>query len=127
MSYVSGSVKESAIRGRTFASPADTEVTIKLGGYANAVNPNGNNTSGMEKTAEAAGIEGLVVMVDHDKADPDFLQEIADGLKFEPFTITLVDGNTYQGKAQILDMPGFTTKKNTVELKLGFDGKITKQ
>lgn len=127
MSYVSGSVKESSIRGRTFASPADTDVTIKLGGTSNVINPNGNNTSSMEKTAEPASVEGLVVLIDHDKGDPDFLQEIADGTTFEPFTITLADGNTYQGKCQIMDMPGFTTKKSTSELKLGFDGKITKQ
>ena len=56
MPQVGGSAKECSIRGRIFAVTADADVKIKLGGYSNEVQPNGNSTARLIKTAEAAAI-----------------------------------------------------------------------
>lgn len=127
MPQVGGSAKECSIRGRIFAVTADAEVTIKLGGFVNEVQANGNGTSRLIKTAEPGGIEGLVVGINHDQGDPEFLQEIADSHEFVEVTVTLSDDTTYQGSCQLTDMPGFSSKNATAELTLMADGKITKQ
>lgn len=127
MASIGGSVKEWSIAGRNFTAPGDNEVTIELGGYENDTPPNGDGSSREIKTVKAASVDGLKAVIDHDRDDPKFLQDTADTPGFKPFTITLTDGNTYQGKAQIKDMPGFSTKDATADVKLGFSGKITKQ
>jgi hypothetical protein len=127
MSYVGGSVKDFSISGRTFPPTADSDVTIKLGGYVNERQSNGNGTGRKIMTAESGGVEGLKVAIDHSRNDPKFLQDIADGKDFVEFTITLADDNTYMGKVTITDMPGFSSKDATAELKLAAEGKITRQ
>lgn len=127
MASIGGSVKECSVKGRIFAPAGDVEVKIELGGYENETPPNGDGSSRQIKTIKAAGVEGLKVSVDHDKDDLSFLQGVADGRDFVPFSITLVDDNTYQGKCQMKDMPSYSTKDGLAELKLGFTGKITKQ
>lgn len=127
MSAIGGSVREFSIRGRLFAPSADSKVTIKLGGFSNEVMANGNGTSRMKKTAEAASCEGLKGAIDHNKGDLEFLQEVTDGKEFVPFSVTLVEGSTFQGNAQLLEMPALDSEDATSELKLGFDGKITRQ
>lgn len=127
MAQVGGTVTECTIDNRPFAPAGDAKVVIKLGGFSNEVAPNGNGTSRLLKTAEAGSVEGLSVAIDHDQADAQFLQDTQDGQKFVPFTITLADGNTYQGSVQITDMPGFDTSSATADLKLAADGKITRQ
>jgi hypothetical protein len=127
MAAIGGSVLGCSIAGRSFTVPNDTEVTIELGGFENDTPGNGDGTSREIKTAKAASVEGLKVVVDHDRDDFSFLQDTADSKGFKPFTITLVDGNTFQGSTQIKDMPGYSTKDAVAELKLGFTGKITKQ
>jgi hypothetical protein len=127
MSAIAGSVKECSIRGRGFKPASDDDVKITLGGYSNDTSPNGDTTVVMVKTSEAAGVEGLNVMIDHDKGDLEFLQEIADGKDFVDFSITLADDSTFQGKCIPKDLPALSTKAARCELKLGFNGKITRQ
>lgn len=127
MPQVGGSAKECSIRGRIFACMADVDVKIKLGGSSNEVQPNGNGTSRLIKTAEAGAIEGLKVGINHDQGDPEFLQEVADSNEFVDVTVTLADDTVYQGSCQLTDMPGFSSKDAVAELTLAADGKITKQ
>lgn len=126
MSQVSGSVVECSLNGRIYAPSSDAAVKITLGGYKNEALPNGNGSAGMQKTAIPPGVEGLVIAIDHDKNDAQALQDVADGKDFVAFSITLADGNTYQGKVQI-EETGFDTQKSQAELKLFANGKITKQ
>jgi hypothetical protein len=127
MPQVGGSAKECSIRGRIFAVTADADVKIKLGGFSNEVQANGNGTARLIKTAEPAMIEGLKVGINHDQGDPEFLQEVADSHEFVECTVTLSDDTVYQCSAQLTDMPGFSSKDAVAELTLAADGKVTKQ
>lgn len=115
---IGGSVEHAAIAGRLFAATADGDVSIKLGGYSNKEEMNGNRTVRYTKTVEAASVEGLEVEVNHDRADLEFLQEKANSLEPFDFEIKLVSGHIYSGKMQITDMPEFGTQKSTAKLKL---------
>jgi hypothetical protein len=127
MATIGGSVESCSIRARLFACAADADVTIKTGGFSNEIQPNGNGTARMVKTRELPSVEGLVVSLNHDAGDLQFLQEIADGLEFVDFTITLASGHTYQGKMQITEAPAGSTQSSTCELALTGEQELTLQ
>lgn len=127
MAQVGGSVQECSIAGRIFPAASDADVSIKTGGYSNEVQSNGDGTSRMQKTRETPSVEGLRLAIDNNKNDLKFLQDIADGLEFVPFTITLVDGNTWAGEMQITDAPSGSTQSSTAEISLMGQGKLELQ
>lgn len=128
MSATGGSVKEWSLRGRSMKADGEADVKMTLGGYSNEAKANGDLSARQIKTAMLPSVEGLVTEIDHEKDDLSFLQEVADGGAFEPFTITYVDGTTFQGKAQLVgDLPAYGSKEATCEVKLAFTGKITPQ
>jgi hypothetical protein len=127
MAKVGGSAKECSIDGRIFTPDAAAEVTIKLGGVVNEVLPNGDGTSRLKQTVTPGAVEGLVVGIDHDQGDLQHLQKVQKGKKFVPFSITLMDDNTYQGEVQITDMPGVNAMSASAELAIMANGEITKQ
>jgi hypothetical protein len=61
---------------------------------------------------------GLDVEINDDRADLEFLQEISDGLEFVPISITLANGNTYQGKGTITGDVESSTEKATAGITL---------
>jgi hypothetical protein len=127
MGFVAGSVRECSIDSRIYQSPADTQAKIMTGSDQNEVIKLGSGGSMLSKTPTPSGVEGLVVAIDNDNDDLAHLTGIQNGSKFVPFTITLMDNNTYSGSVQITDPIAYDTQKGTVELKLGGDGPIEKQ
>lgn len=127
MSAVGGSIEEISVRGRVFAVAADADAARKLGGYENEVSPNGNATARLLKTRVAWAVTGLTVEIDDTKSDHEFLQDIIDGNKFVPITITYVSGVTYNGTGQVTGETDFSNASATASVDLMGEGILTPQ
>jgi hypothetical protein len=126
MVAVGGSIIEFSFSGRGFAVPADNEAQIKLGGFTNDAQPNGNSTSRLIKTRVALGIDGLLVEIDHSNGDLEFLQDAANLKTFQDFAITLADDTVYSGSGQITgDFQG-STQSATAAVSLKGTGRMTR-
>jgi hypothetical protein len=67
------------------------------------------------------------LVLDHDRVDLEFLQEIADGNTFVPITIELVSGHVYQGKGTVTGDVKGSTQNATVPITLSGKEKLTQQ
>ena len=127
MSALGGSVVEVSLDSRLFAPGADDDAKIAIGGKTNDVSPNGNGTAVLVQTITPASVENINLAIDHDKGDLEALQALADRPSFWPFAVTLADGTTWQGRAQITDLPALSTKSARADVKFKFEGKLTRQ
>jgi hypothetical protein len=127
MSAVGGSIESISIRNRLFPVAADAEATIKLGGFENEVQANGDSSVRVVKTRVPWSIDGLQVEVDHTNGNAEFLQEIADGQTQVPITITLAGGQVFQGKGIVTGELGWSTQNATATVALMGEGTLTQQ
>ena len=127
MPAIGGSIESVNLDGRDFAVPADTEVQRKLGGFENEVQPNGNGTSRLIKTRTAWSLDGLIIEIDDDRGDQEFLQELADRKDYFAASITYASGVTYQGSGQIVGENPASSQNATGALSLMGTGELTKQ
>lgn len=103
MPAVGGSIESISIRGRLFPVASDAEANKKLGGFENEVASNGDGTARKLMTRVPWSIDGLQIEIDDNRADAEFLQEIADELDYVAITMTLASGVTYEGTGTIVD------------------------
>lgn len=127
MSAVGGSVQDVTIRGRLFSVAADADVTIRSGGYTNEAQANGDGTARLVKTRTTWALEGVVVAIDHDRGDLEFLQEIANSKDFHAISITLASNVTYQGRGTVTGDLGAGTQNATATVSLTGPGELTQQ
>ena len=127
MTAIGGSVESISMRGRLFPVAADAEVNVKLGGFENEVQANGNGTARQVKTRVPWSLDGATIEVDHDRGDHEFLQEIADGQEYVPITITLASGATWQGTGTITDELQVSSQSTLASVSLMGNGKLTQQ
>ena len=124
---IGGSVESISLDGRTFSVTADSDVSKKFGGFENEIQMNGDGTSRIIKTRVPLSIEGLVISVDDDRGDREFLNELSQRSDFFPFTITLASGAIYQASVQLVGEVQSSTQNSTAQIALHGAGKITKQ
>jgi hypothetical protein len=115
---VGGSIESISLKGRLFPVAADADAGRNLGGFTNEVQANGDGTARLVKKRMPWKLGGLDVEINDDRADLEFLQEISDGLEFVPISITLANGNTYQGKGTITGDVESSTEKATAGITL---------
>ena len=127
MAAIGGSIESVSIRGRLFAVAADADGSRKLGGFENEVQPNGNATARIIKTRVAWMLGGLQVEVDENRADQQFLQEIADGNEFVAVAITYASGAVYQGEGTVTDALEFSSQTATATVAMQGRGVLTQQ
>lgn len=127
MTAVGGSMESCAIDGRTFAIAADADGTRKLGGFENEVQANGDGSARIVKTRVPWSMAGLEVEIQEDRDDQAFLQEKADSKDFFKFEVTFASGDTYAGRATIVDAIDFSSQKATAPLSLMGPDKLEKQ
>ena len=127
MTAVGGSIESVSIRGRNFPATADADATRKLGGFEAAIEANGDGTARKVKTRVAWRLGGIVLEVDDDRADQEFLNEIAASNDFEAITITLASGHTYQGRGTVAGEIDFNTMNSTATVELSGPGELTQQ
>jgi hypothetical protein len=95
---VGGSILSVTIAGRVFAAAADAEANMKLGGFENEVQANGDGGARIVKTRVVPSIGELPLSIDPDAGDQEFLQNIADGKEFVPIVVTFASGKAYEGE-----------------------------
>lgn len=127
MTAVGGSIIEANIGGRIFAVPADNEAQLQIGGDNNEVQMNGNKTGRLIKTVVAAGIDGLLVSIDHSNDDLEYLQDMANLKSFQDCSFTLMDGSVWGGTLQITGELKGSTQSATAAVSLMGPGTLTQQ
>jgi hypothetical protein len=100
---------------------------MKLGGFENEVQSNGDGTARIVKTRVPWGLSGLMVETNDARSDLEFLKEIADGQDFVTITITMASGITYQGVGQIVDEVQRSTQSATSSVGFMGQGSLSKQ
>lgn len=100
MTAVGGSIQECSVSGRGFAVSGDSDGNRKQGGYENEVQANGDGTARIIKTRVPWSLE-LQLSIDDDNGDLEFLQDLANGRDFFPFSYTEAGGGEWGGQAQI--------------------------
>lgn len=124
MAAVGGSLVSLELAGRVYAVPADTDVTIMLGGYQNEVLPNGDGTARVGTQRVPCGIKGCAVSCDAIKGDLEFLQSLADSLAFFPCVATLAGGASYAGNVQVNGELAMSTQSATATFELLGEDKL---
>lgn len=127
MAAVGGSVESVTINGREFPMAADADITRKIGGYMNEVQPNGDGSSRIIKTRESPALSGCVVECDDVRGDHEFLQEIADANEFFPIAITYANGDVYQGSGIVSGELTQSSQAATAGFDLIGTGSFTRQ
>lgn len=122
-----GSIESITLDGRTFSVAADADASIKLGGYENEIQPNGDGTARLIKTRVPFSLDGIAVSVDDLNGDHEFLQSLADGKTTFPLTITLASGAIWQGTGQITGEVPKSSQNATIPLNLSGQGKLSQQ
>jgi len=127
MTAIGGSIESVTLNGRTFSVAADADSNRKIGGYENESQANGDGSSRLIKTRVPPGLDGLVLSVDDDNGDQEFIQELADMKGFFPSTVTYASGSIWQGDLQIVGEHQYSSQNATASLSLGGTGKLSKQ
>lgn len=113
--------------GREFACTADSDPTIKYGGFENDEEANGDATARLIKTPVPWSVTGFSVQIDTELEDQEFLQEAADNFTNDVFTITLANDVTLQGSGQLTGEFQSNPAKATASVSFKGPGKLTQQ
>ena len=124
---VGGSIESISIDGRNFPVASDADASRKLGGFENEVQANGDGSVRIVKSRVPWSIDGVVVEIDDDRGDQEFLQEKANGNGVFPVAMTLASGAIYQGRGQITGEVQASSQSATAPISLMGGGELTKQ
>lgn len=127
MASIGGSIESISIRGRIFSVAADADTTRKLGGFECEVQPNGDGTARKILTRVPWSIDGLTINIDDDRADHEFLQEVATSSEWVAVAITYASGVTYQGRGTVSGEFGAASQNATAGVTLSGPGELTQQ
>ena len=127
MTAVGGSIESVTLDGRNFPVAADAEAQRKLGGFENEVQANGDGTGRLIKTRVPLSIDGIMVEIDDDRGDHEFIQELSNRNDFFPVAITYASGSTWQATAQIVGETQASSQAATAPISLMGPGILTKQ
>ncbi len=127
MSAVGGSIESITLDGRTFSVTADTDSGRKIGGFENDFQANGDGTGRLIKTRIPFMVDGLVISIDDDNSDQEFLQDLADRNGLWPLTATYASGAIWQGNGQIVGELTFSNASSAATVGLSGEGKFVQQ
>lgn len=127
MATTGGSLESISLNGRQFAVPADTDVTIKLGGFEGETQANGNGSARKVKTRIPWAITGIQVSCDDSKQDHEYLQNLADQDIPIDVVVSLASGALYTGKGDINGELAKTTQNTVVSFDMMGAGKLVAQ
>jgi hypothetical protein len=128
MAAKGGPVESFSIRGRLFPVAADADVMIDLGGYSNEIEPNGDGQTGrVIQSVRPWSFKGIQAVVDHDRGDLEFIQEIQRDGGLEDVTVTLPGQITFQGRGTITEYEGGSVQKSTTQISISGPGTASQQ
>lgn len=122
-----GPVESVEVRGRTFSVAADSDANLMLGGFQNEIQSNGDGTHRTIKTRVPWSVDSIALSIDPDRADLEFLQEVADSKEDIVFNLTLVSNVTYQATGQITGEIKMSTQNTTAPISMMGGGKAEQQ
>jgi hypothetical protein len=118
MSVRAGDIRQFTVGGREFDPAAESNWTIRLGGFNNEVALTGNGVAHVTQRRQTAGIADAEVSADPSRQDLEYLQDIKDSGETVPVNMTLVDGTTYSGSLYIVGELEHNTGEGTVSMEL---------
>jgi hypothetical protein len=127
MSTTGGSVISISLNGRQFAVPTDADFTIKLGGFENETQANGDGSTRKIKTRVPWGITGAQVSTDDSQQDHEYIQGLADSDSPIDVVAELASGALYTGKGEINGELQRTTQNTVTQFDLMGAGKLKQQ
>jgi len=127
MAPIGGSIEAVTLDGRTFPATTDADAQIKLGGWENEVQANGDGSTRLVKTRVPNGITGLVLSIDQSRGDSEFLQDLQDLKGYFAASLTLAGGSVWQGVMQIVDETVFNTQASTANVAVMGEGRMSRQ
>jgi hypothetical protein len=127
MSSIGGSIESISIRGRLFSVAGDADTNRKLGGFEAEIQANGDGTARKILTRVPWTIDGLTIVIDDDRGDHEFLQEIMTSSDFVAVAITYASGVTYQGRGSVSGELSTSSQNATAGVTLSGPGELTKQ
>ena len=124
-----GSIVSATLSGRNFPVTADADANIKLGGYENEIQANGDGTVRVVKTRVPHSVDGIAVSVDASRGDHEFLQDLIDQTDEEliDYAVTEMDGIVYSGQGQITGEVQRSTQSSTIPITLSGPERLTQQ
>ena len=122
---IAGPFESHTLNGRRFTCDADDDAKWKFGGKNNEVKPNGDGSSRVVQSRKTDSIEGGSLVIDFDKGDDEFLQDLKNSGKMFDYSGTANDGAVFAGLVQIVDAIEISFKAGTASVSL--QGKIEKQ
>ncbi len=124
---IGGSIQAISIKGRTYAVAADADATLALGGFTNEVQSNGDGSARILKTRVPWSITGLQVDNDHDRADHEALQGIANAKEFVAIAIEMASGVVYQAEGIVNDTIEGSSASATIGISVSGPGSAAQQ
>ncbi|MCK9556231.1 hypothetical protein M0R36_10535 [bacterium] len=124
MSAIGGPAETISIAGREFRCTADNTVNMKLGGYENTHEANGDGSTRILKTRTLAKLSGVAVEVDNQNQDFEFLTDVANGAEDVDVVITYTDGTSYAGVLGIDGELANDVSKATATFDMAGGGKL---
>lgn len=127
MAAVGGSLESISLDGRIFPIASDAEAQRKLGGFENEIQANGDGSARIIKTRVPLSLDGLVISMNDDQGDHEFIQALSDRLDFFPIALTYASGAVYQGSAQLTGETQSSSQSASATVSLMGPGELTKQ
>ncbi len=127
MPQIGGSITSVSFNGRQFSVPADSDYTMKIGGFENEVLANGDGTSRLIKTRVPLSITGITIAIDDSLQDLEFLQNLANAKVFFDLVVELASGAFWTGQAQVSGELTLSTQAATSGFDLMGQGQLFQQ
>lgn len=127
MAETGGSIESVTLDGNTYAVASDADVQMKLGGFENDVQANGDGSARQIKTRVPWSLADCQLSIDPATQDFEDLQNLADGQVFFPVTITEASGFIYQGQGQLTGELVKSLQNTVATVSIMGTGELTKQ
>ena len=117
MGVRAGDIRQLTYFGRELdVKGEDANVNIDLGGHTSETGLNGNGTLHSTKRRKKASVADVVVSIDDNRKDLEFLQGKSDAGEVGPLSLTLASGVTYSGQMVLVGEVKKATGDGTASL-----------
>lgn len=115
----SGPIRDVSIDGRNFPVDGENAVNFAQSGYTNENKQNGDGvTSRLVKSVKAGRANSVPLIMDNDRDDEQFIQDVMDKNGYVPILFTDVNGVAWSSSGQIVEDPETDFKEGIKEVNL---------
>lgn len=124
---IHGDIESFSIAGREFNVIGGSGATLNKGGYSGERQSNGNGTSRQLLKRVPWSLKGLILEIDFDREDLEFIQSTLNRGVDEDISVTYVDGTTYSGSGCFQGEINYKNDTGAVETEVAGSGEMVKQ